>query len=167
MLRLFFLTTLISSLIACSNESTRDRNLNIVISDYDAYQFDLTKMKLTIFNDSKPSQIVKFNLSTKEKNEIIKSYYKFGLNEMNEINQLTGTTLVEDECFIAPKFTTTIAVKSGEINQKIEIDRNCDNFYISNFHRAKRVKAFLKVVDEILNSKPEIKNAPRTDKIYE
>lgn len=157
----FILTIWIISIIACSTESVRDKNIEIVIYEYDAYKYDLKERTFTVFNNSKPDQVIKFSLSSQERDEIMDSYYKL------ELNKMTGTTVIDDECFTAPNFPTTIAVKSRAGNQKIEIDSNCDNFFISNFRRADKVKVFLKVIDQILKSKPEIKNAPITDRVYE
>ena len=160
-LRFFFAVTLIGILVSCSKSSPKDQNIDIIIQEYETYEYNLSGMTYTVYNDTKPNIVVNLKLTDGEKDKLVKSYYECGLNEMK------GITLIEDECFIAPKFSTTILIKSKEGNQKIEIDSRCDNFFLYNFLKARKVKKFLNFVDLILKNKPEIKNTPRTDKIYE
>ncbi len=65
-----------------------------------------------------------------------------------------------------PKDYTILYIKGKGITQEIQIDPNCNDFYLSNFSEANRVKKFIKFILDIIQAKPEIKNSPISDILY-
>lgn len=65
-----------------------------------------------------------------------------------------------------PKFYTVLLVKSKKGIQKIKIDEDCNDFYGSDHYQARKVKKYLEFIYKVLQSKPEINNAPDSDIIY-
>ena len=151
---------------SCSSQQLLDKNIDIVIEEMKSYKYDLKNGIFTIFYLSKLPTKIKFNLTNKEQNEIIKSYYSLNLNKIKTINKQTGNIYIEDECMTMPKNYTILHVKTKSLLQEIQIDMGCDNFYLSNFREANRIKKFIKLVLNIIQSKPEMKNAPGSDILY-
>lgn len=147
-------------LLSCSKTKTKHANIEIIIKSSKSYQFDLKKEVFTVFYLSKPPTQIKFHLTNEEKSKIIDKYYSL------DLDKIPGKIKIEDECMYMPKLYTILKVNTKNASQEIEIDSECDDFYFSNFQKANRVKKFLKFVGSILQSKPEIKNAPISDILY-
>ena len=65
-----------------------------------------------------------------------------------------------------PKSFTRLHIKTISLLQEIQIDEDCNNFPLLNFIKANRIKRFLKIIRNILQSKPQIKNATASDIWY-
>lgn len=156
----FLLLTLSIIVNACSSGKIKEDKLEIEIDIPASYNYNLNKQVYRVFFLSKPPLEINFSLTNDEWNEIIKKYYEL------ELDEFKGETTIEDECQIMPKFYTILNVKRVSGLQQIKIDEDCVNFYISNYVRANKVKKFLKFVFAILQSKKEIKNAPKSDILY-
>ena len=140
--------------------------MEILIEYAHSYKYDLKKEILTVTNISKPSVEIPFKLSKEERAGIVGKYYKLSIDNIIDIDKEMGKIYIEDECKLMPKLYTVLHIKSQYHFQQIQIDTDCDNFYFSNYKKAARVKKFIKYVYEILNSKEEIKHAPKSDMIY-
>ena len=157
---IFALTVL---LISCSNNnnsagSKHEREkVDMVISESRSYKYDLEHEIYTVFFLSKPATEVTFKLSAEEKEEILNRFYTLKLDKIQDTEQL------EDKCAIMPKLYDTLAVKKQASLKNIIIDLSCDDFVSSE---AKRVKDFMMYVKCIIDAKPEIKNAPKSDILY-
>jgi hypothetical protein len=165
MLRLTFIIFLFC-LVACSVETKKDRNVEIIINYAQSYKYDLKTGIYTIFYIDKSETSIPFNISIEEKKQIADKYYDLGIDKISGINKETGTTYIEDECMIMPKLYTLLQCKVEDKLQKIQIDDACNNFYLSNTATAKRIKQFLKFIDDIIKTKPELKNAPESNFLY-
>lgn len=161
-----FLICLLILLPHCSSEKKNDNSIQIVIQCAKSYKYDLRNRVYTVFFLSRPPFDIKFDLTTPENNSIIKMYYDLNLYELKNINQITKNIYIKDGCATMPKLFTILQVKSAEQNQEIQIDQDCNDFYFSNFQTARKVKFFIKFIEDIIQSKPEIKNAPKSDIWY-
>lgn len=144
-----------------SNYAVHDTNFELVIEVPNSYKYDLKNNIFTIFYVDKSPEEVKFQLSKEEKNSLQEKYYEFRLNKLAENIDIEGT------CMIMPLLYTNIIIKrDNNIIQKIKIDRGCTKFNIFNSGKAERVNNFINYVFKILNSKPEIKNSPKSNIKY-
>ena len=144
-------------------DRAKDKNLEIIIEYAQSYKYDLTRSVYTVFYLDKPTTEIKFSLSNEEKNKIIEKYYDLRIHKISGIDKEMGTIYIQDRCWIMPKLYTILHVKAKNRLQDIQIDESCDDFHWRNSNRAKRINKFLQLIDEILQSKPEIKNAPKSD----
>ena len=118
------------------------------------------------FINNKPPTVISFHLTDIEKKNITNKYYSLKLYKLNKINNITGNIYIKDKCMTMPKDRTILEVKTKGRKQEIQIDLYYDSFYLSNFIEANRVKKFINFVLLIVNSKPEMKNAPSSDIMY-
>ncbi len=161
---LLFLVLL--NITSCSEKNLKYDNIDLIIEESQSYEYDLKKEMVTIFYMSKPKLEIKFQLSEKEKESITQSYYDLKIHKIKKIDNESGNIYIKDECEIMPKMYTIIKIKTAYTFQEIKIDESCDDFYLSNFNEAKRIKKFTKFVMSILQSKSEIKKAPKSDIMY-
>lgn len=138
----------------------------MVIEYAQSNKVDLAKGIYTVFFMGKLPLEIKFKLSAAERAQIIDKYYSLSIDKLNEIDQITGNVYIEDKCMIMPKTYTYLTAKRDSITQQIQIDEGCDDYSPDKSDIAKKVKAFLRYVDTIIQSKPEVKNAPHSDIIY-
>ena len=137
-----------------------DLDIKIVIIEDQSCKYDLGKGIYTVFfMDKKPTEIA-FKLSDVEKNEIVNSYYDLTINKINE------ETDIEANCLFDPQFHTILQVKTKTKSQNIRINESCDAFASADINKAEAVQKFLNIIMKILNSKAEIKNAPRSSVMY-
>ena len=138
-------------LCGCENSN---QNNNIFFSIKDDYEeYDLKNCRYILKRIDKENYAVKFNLSAKEKKEIIDLYYQCN------IDKIYNDYVAQDKCNESPKFYTTIIIKDV-VEKKITIDYYCSKY---KSLKDKKVKLFLKELYKILKNKEEIKNAPRTN----
>ena len=166
MLRLFYFVSILIIPVSCSNDKLKDRNIEITIDHAQSYKYDLTKGVFTVFLMDKPDTAIIFHLSGDERNRIVDQYYELGIDKITGVDKELGVIIIDDGCMIMPKITTVLHVKTKNKVQDIQIDENCNDYYLGNAGKAKSVKQFLKFIDTIVRSKPEIKNAPRSNVIY-
>jgi len=163
MKKLFFLYLL--ALNSCSQTKIKEKNIDIIIEGSQSYKYDLTHEVFTVFYMSKAPTEIMFHLSNEEKSKIIDKYYALNLEQLKKIDSRTGNIYIEDNCMTMPKDYTILRVKTKTISQVIQIDIGCDE-YNSNSNVARRIKEFIKYTLNIIQAKPEIKNAPTSDVIY-
>lgn len=120
----------------------------------------------TVFFAEKPALEIKFSLTPVEKEQIIRTYYTLALDKLTAVDAHWKTFYIDDDCMIMPTIYTYLTVKRDTITQRIQIDKACEDYKWRRGGKAKRVKAFLQVVDRILNAKPELKKAPASDIMY-
>jgi len=144
---------------SCS-PNKKEEDIKITIDYPQSYRYEIDKELYTVFFLSKPALHIKFSLTKVELTKIKTKYYDLG------IDNIADDTNFKDDCMIMPKLKTILTVKSESAIQRIEIDEDCDDFYVSNFLKANKVKEYLKIIREILKAKPEIKNAPMSDIMY-
>lgn len=145
---------------SCSFNKETDNNIEIIINEGASYRYDLKNEIYTVFNSMKPTQEIKFELTSKEKQEIINAYYRL------DINDLPNEVMIKDNCSIMPKIYTTIFIRRKNQKQKIQIDDNCGDFEFSNSKKAKEIKEFIRIIKLVLYSKSVIRNAPKSDIFY-
>ena len=151
----------ISRLASClTKPKIIDPNIKISIEDAQSYKYNLANQTYTVNRIFHPDTTIHFELTAKEREEIINKYYDL------ELNVLEGKQRIEDECMIMPKLYTTLEVKSQRGLQEIMIDEGCNDFKSSFTNQGKKIQMFLKFVEKILKDKPEIINAPKSDIIY-
>ena len=132
----------------------------IIIIDASSYRYDLLKGIYTVFLTNKSTINVNFTLSILEKQAIFKFYNKLRLVEFK------NSIEIQDNCTVMPKSYTLLSIKSQHGQSEIKIDESCNNFSYDNLKKANRVKDFIKFVKNIIDKKPEIKNAPISDILY-
>ena len=143
-----------------SNYKMKDANFELVIEVTKSYKYDFINGIYTIFYIDKSPEEIKFQLSEDEKNSIQEKYYELNLNKLpNDIN-------IDGTCMNMPKLYTVIQIKTTNTLQKIQIEMGCDKFNILKTGRAKRINNFINYVYQILNSRPEIKNSPKSNVDY-
>jgi hypothetical protein len=160
MFRLLMFGFLLTQTACLRNAAIVDPNIDISIAGAQSYKYDLTKQTYTVFRIFKADTIIHFELSVKEREQIIQQYYDL------ELNDIKGTHSIEDDCMIMPKLYTTLQVKSQHGLQEIMIDEECSDFKPGVTGEGKRIQVFLKFVKKIINSKPAISSAPQSDILY-
>lgn len=125
-----------------------------------SYEYDFEKEICTVYFWDKPPMIIPFKLTEEEKEQINKMYYDLKLYELPIQSE------IQDICLTMPKIYTTLNIKRGKELQEIKIDNSCKEFSMEEQTQAKKVKEFITYAYQILNSKPEILNSPKSDMIY-
>ncbi|MDP4262232.1 MAG: hypothetical protein Q8941_06845 [Bacteroidota bacterium] len=145
-------------LISCNSARVKkDTKLNISINIGQSYTIDLSKKIYTVFFLSRSPLHVKFNLTGDEAEKIKDMYFSLKLYDI-------GNVELKDTCLNNPKIYTYVNVKSNSIDQQIKIDESCRGF--KDNYGAYRVNKFIQLVQEIIKSKEEIKDAPSSDVEY-
>jgi hypothetical protein len=147
-------------LLASCSGGIIDRNIEIEIRNAATDKIDLKKDRYTRFFSSKPPLEIKLGLTGEEKGKIINAWYSLGLD------QITGTTVISDNCHSMPKLYQVIHVMAGGGVQEISIDNGCDDFSFFDSGKAARIKKFIQLVRSIILSKPAVRNAPSSDVMY-
>ena len=137
-----------------------DRTIEIEIRNAASDKIDLKKDLYTRFFSGKPPLEIKLGLTGEERTKIIDAWYSLGLD------QITGTTVINDNCHSMPKLYQVIHVTAGDGIQEISIDNGCEDFTFFDSGKAGRIKKFLQLVRDIILSRPAIRNAPRSDVPY-
>ena len=163
MQRLPFFLVLI--FLGCTSNN-KDKNLEIIIEDAQSYKYDLKGEVYTIFYTDKGFSEIKFDLSKEEENKIAEEYYDLRINKIAGDDKRFENIYIEDDCMTMPKLFTKIHVKTKNKLQEIKIDESCNNFKLSNYNEAERIKKFIRFVKQIVKSKPQIKNAPESNIMY-
>jgi len=145
--------------LSCCSIKKKD-NIGLIVEVASSYKYNFIDETYTIFHLSKSPQIIKFKLTAEEKKEISEKYYELGLDELPQNLE------VKDNCDIMPKLFTSISIIKKDKLRTIKIDRGCDDFKFYNKKKALKIKEFLDFLLNILNSRNEIKNAPKSDIIY-
>ncbi len=153
----FILIILFSS---CSKHSYDRTKINLVIEEANSYKYDFNKEIFTTFYIDKPAADIKFKLSQREKEKITKRYYEL------DLDKLPKKITIEGSCNTMPLIFTVLHIQTKDSVQEISIDGGCKEFNFFNKHRAKRINSFLKYILEILNSRPQIKNSPKSNIPY-
>lgn len=149
-----------------SEPNSQDRNLQIIIQYAQSYKVDLMKGLYTVLFINKPPLNVEFDLNLIEKAKIIDKFYALKLDEQMPDKVNSATMSFDDNCFIMPKIYTYLNVKGDSLAMQFKIDESCSDFIQPNADKAKKVKAFLDLVNEILKRKAELINAPKSDIFY-
>lgn len=154
---IFFITVFFSS---CSTHSGKFKHIELVIEDAKSYKYDFKRETYTIFFIDKPPIEIKFKLSDEERIGINEKYYELHLDRFSE------KISIEGNCNIMPQIYTTVSIIRDSAVQEIRIETGCNDFSIFKKGKAKDINNFLKYIFEILNSKTEIKNAPKSNIHY-
>jgi hypothetical protein len=160
------LISILATLSYCSAHPNRNKDIEVVIAIAESYKYDLKSKTYTVFNFNKPNYVIEFHLSDKEIQEITELYYELSLYKIRSIDKETGNSYIKDECTDMPKTFTKLFIKTDTASQEIQIDAACNNFYLSNFREARKVKKFIRFVRRIVDSKSEVRNAPMSDIWY-
>ena len=144
----------------CAGKREVDRDIAIQIAFAQTWKVELKKDTFTKFYVSRPPLGIKLDLTDAEKTRIIDAWYSLRLD------QLTGESTLSDNCHTMPKLNTVIQAKTVTHSQQITIDENCGDFYFFTTGKADRVKKFIKLVRDIVFSRPAVKNAPESDVMY-
>lgn len=150
---------LLGVIVACSSNDhpfSREK-VQIAISVGHSYKYDLENGIYTVYFMAKPPKHVPFHLSNEEKEKIKRMLIVLDLDTKQEMEHF------DDDCSFFPKLIDTLHVTSRTMFKKISIDLNCDDY---GSFKAKRVKEFLLDVLRLLNAKPEVQGAPKTDIHY-
>ena len=138
-----------------------NRPLENVVIFYDhRTSVDLQKDLYTVhFMDSSKVDY-KLNFTPAERNVIMKSF------EDLKLNRLRDSIFLEDQCVIAPKMYTTIRFVYKSNYTSVTLDKNCKLPAGKHEGEVKKIKQFLGLFDSIITTKPQIKNAVRSDFRY-
>lgn len=166
-----FTTILIFS---CSTKKKIDVNIQLSITISQSYKYDLSNTVYIVYgieeSDSNgtryfldSSVVIKFFLSVDEKNKIIKKYYDLSLDK------LADKELLEDNCNKTMPLTLyTLIAKTKKTTKILVTDMNIDEDCEEYQYKLQRLKLreFIKYCIDLVNSKPELKNAPTSAMIY-
>src|SRR5258705_13203666 len=131
-------------LCSCKLSTPRDQDIVVVISVANNLTIDLSTDTYTIYFLSKPPLLVKFSLTSEDKERIRKTYFSLHLNEMARLVMPGG-------CKRDPQILTTITVKSQLIDQTVKIDESCAQ--PKDDVDAQKVLFFLNTIDSVLQVK--------------
>ena len=149
-----------------TNYSSTNCSPDIVIEYSQSYKFDLKNEIYSVYYMNKPPTKIKFHLSTIEKRLIEKKYYSLGIDKLKIEGKKSSEILIKDKCTTMPKDYTVLRINNSGTYQEIKIDASCDNFYFWNVNNANKLKQFIKLILDIIYSKPTVKNAPISDILY-
>ena len=159
MIKTIFISTV--SFFSCNSYNPNDHlPIQVIITIGQSYKYDLKNQIYTVMNISKPSINVKFKLSDHEREKITDKYYAL------ELNNIKTKTFIKDDCREMPKLITTLEVERQNSSHQIFIDIYCNRYSQFDSTKAIRVKDFINYVFDIIKSKSEIKNIPKSDMIY-
>ncbi len=146
--------------LSCAHHTKNNINIELKMEIGNSYKYDILKELYVIYYINKPPTEIKFKLSDMEKKSINKKYYELNLDKLPE--KLT----IENNCNIMPKVFNVLNIKRDQLMQQIRIDRSCNDYSLFKKGKAKRINDFIDFIKNILNSKPEIKNAPKSNIHY-
>jgi hypothetical protein len=158
----FLIAVLITVLFSCSNKpKPKDYNIEITISHANSYNYDLKNHVYTVLGFMKRDTIIPFNLSAVEQHQIVDKYYALKLDSLGE-----RTLIYAISNILSPRILHYIKVQSKNQTQYINIEAGRKEYEPQDIINAKRINEFIDFTKSILNSKPEIKNAPESDVGY-
>lgn len=143
--------------LACSPNVKMNKNIGIIIRYAHSNEINLINETFTIFYDSKPPTIIKFELSKNEKESIIGKYYDLKLHLLPSKSDYTN------ECQPSQSGDVLLLIKDNTKFQEIKTGSNCKGSF---FSEVSHVERFINLIDKIIRLKPEIKNAPKSDIFY-
>ena len=100
---------------------------------------------------------IPFNLSKRDKKKLYKNYYRLGLQKLEK------DKFYDDSCIYQPKSYNTLRFNIKGKSQVIKIDPNCDRFDDKDRFSAKNVQKYIAILKEIMQSKKEIRDAPKSN----
>lgn len=109
------------------------------------------KEQYTIFYSKKSPTVITFHLTQDEVKKINYKYYSLKLDKIKKEDAPAETIYLKDKCETMPKDNTTLQIQTKEKKQELQIDLYCDDFYLSNFAEANRVKKFINFILLILH----------------
>jgi len=130
-------------------------DLDIKINRDNIEYFDLKNQLYKVKFTNKGDVVIKFKLTDKEKQEIKKIYYENGLSKFKE------KTEIKNFCNF-PISITTITIIENNKTKEIKLFNSCSKYGIFNI-KGRKTDNFLESIYKILYSKPEIKNAPKSN----
>jgi len=148
------------------NYSLSNCSIDIIIEFPQSYKYDLKNEVYSVYYMNKPPTNIKFHLSTIERRLIEKNYYSLGIDKLKIEGKKSTKIFIKDKCMTMPKDYFIIHITHAGTYQEIKIDASCDNFYAWNINNANRLKQFIKLILDIIYSKPAVKNAPKSDILY-
>jgi hypothetical protein len=160
MSKLLPLLIMILSFTSCAGKRDIDTTISIEISNAQTWKIDLKKDVYTVFYLSKPPLEIKLGLTEDEQKRLIDTWYSL------ELDRIPGKTLLNDKCLIMPKLYAVIRATTAHTSQEITIDNNCDDFSLFDAGKAERVKKFIKLVKDIVFSRPAVRDAPKSNIFY-
>jgi hypothetical protein len=159
----FIVVSCTSKNVDISNKPDLEIQMNIAKHRY----VDLNKQISVTKFMSRRNDTVHFSLSETELRSIKQLYYNLGLDQIER-----DSLFVSDGCKIMPKMYTKMYIITGNKRQIFYGDTDCDIGH--KIHGpvkrpkslAKRVNRFMVEIESLILSKPEVKNAEKTDYLY-
>jgi len=158
MIKLILFVTM--SCAGCGIKREVDRNVAIEVAFAQTWKVDLKKDSFTMFYISRSPLAINLGLTQAEKTRITDAWYSL------ELDQLSPQTTIHDNCRGMPKLNTVIRARTAAHSQEITIDAHCDDFSLFDSKKAERVKKFIKIIQDIVFSRPTVKGAPNSDVFY-
>ncbi|MDZ4793323.1 MAG: hypothetical protein SGI83_03510 [Bacteroidota bacterium] len=156
----FFLVLLFFCFAKCKIKNYSNERVDIVIEIVQSYKYDIGKKVYTVyFLEKKPNEIF-FELSKEEDMKVQEKYYALNLDKCN------GNFEIENNCLITPKLYTVVTMNSKNNKQRIKIYSDCNKYSSKDLKMAKRVNEFINFIIELVQKKPEIRNAIPSDMLY-
>ena len=143
-------------MVSCRNE-TLDFVIELQISE----KIDLKKRVFITYYNNKPPVEIRFDLTDNEKKKINKQF--------NVIKSyITQEKLfIDDSCIGSPKLYTIITIGSGNKEKKLFVHTACEKYPDhTDMEKISRIKNFVSLIYEIVNSKPGVKDVPDSDIFY-
>jgi hypothetical protein len=158
--RLIFFAAIIVSCTGCMDKQVDDRSIAIEVAFAQTWKVNLKKDTFTMFYMSRPPLVISLGLTEVERNRIIDAWYQFHLD------RIEGKTTLKDNCNSMPKLFTIIKATTTSTSQEISIDEHCGDPGFFDSGREKRMKKFLRLVKDIVFSRPAVRDAPKSDVFY-
>ncbi|MFT4092080.1 MAG: hypothetical protein QM640_00480 [Niabella sp.] len=143
--------------------SLPQNNLGIIIQNASSTQIDLIENVYTVYmwglsDSTKQGKniVIPFSLTSEEDKRIRKKFYALKLNE------LPDSIVINDKVEMFPYVPTTITIHTNNCKKIIEFEYGKDYDDKNGY----KIRQFLDLINEIIFSKPEIKNAPKSDVHY-
>lgn len=160
MKKFLFIAAILVSCTGCREKQEDDRGIAIQVAFAQSWKVDLKKDTFTMLYVSRPPLAISLGLTEDERNRIVDAWYQFHLD------RIEGKTTLKDNCRIMPKLLTVIKATTASTSQEISIDENCEDPGFFDSGREKRMKKFLRLVKDIVFSRPAVRDAPKSDVFY-
>jgi hypothetical protein len=103
---------------------------------------------------------ISLGLTEDERSRIAEAWY------LLKLDRISGRTTLADNCNRMPKLYTVIKATTVHTSQEISIDENCEDPGFFDSGREKRMKKFLRLVRDLVFSRPAVRAAPKSDVFY-
>lgn len=145
-------------LISCKEEGTIN---SIVIKNDRSSVIDLFEGRYTVYHREGKISSNRFKIEDCEVEKIKKAYYENGMGQMRDTLTVTSSDII-----MMPFNTTTYTITYSDGRKQeitVEEDSKTNPLHLKKYIK---IRNFINQINQVIDSKNEIKNAPKSDILY-